>query len=195
MRSTKFFMKNTKDRTQELKKSEEITMEDRLKYIFGVVSDWLKFAEAKNAALLVAASALVLALFEHFPDQSQTAWLRGFCTTGTSFLLLSVLICLLSFLPKVDFPWLASRRKQNPDDNLFFFGHIADYSAKEYVEALYQAVGLQAQNKKLEIDLAGQVVINARIGMKKYRFFTVAAWIAVLGIGFLAIAGILLLVK
>lgn len=45
-------------------------MEDRLKYLLSVVIDLVKFAETKNAALLVVPSGLVLMLIDHFPDRT-----------------------------------------------------------------------------------------------------------------------------
>lgn len=159
-----------------------------------MVSDWLKFAEAKNAALLVAASALVLALVEYLPDEKCPTFIWWCFVVGNVCLVLSAVICLLSFIPQVKFPWIASRRKTSPDDNLFFFGHIADYSAKEFVAALYHAEGVQPTVNKLQVDLAGQVITNARIGLRKFRLFAVSAWVAVIGITLLSVAvvGVLL---
>ena len=45
-------------------------MEERLRYILGCVSEWLKFAEAKNGAFLVATSALV----DYIPDKTYPFW-------------------------------------------------------------------------------------------------------------------------
>ena len=123
-------------------------MEDRLKHIFGVVNEWLKFAEAKNAALLVAVAALSKPVLDHFPDKAAlpTAW--WCCTVGCGFLFLSGFLCLGSFLPQLTFKWGASKRPLMATDNLFYFGHIAHLSAFEYLEALYQAEATPPKNKK-----------------------------------------------
>jgi hypothetical protein len=149
-------------------------MEDRLKYILGSVNEWLKFAEAKNAALLVATSALVLALVDYLPDKTHSFWNWALFITASVFFLLSSLICLLSFVPQVKFPWIVSLRQMTPKDNLFFFGDIANYSAEEFVEALYHASTMKSAINKLQCDLAGQIITNSRIGLKKFRLFTVA---------------------
>lgn len=157
-------------------------MEDRLKYILGLCIDWVKYAEKKNAALLVAASGLVLSLVGHFPDKTSSSGIRACLWIGCVSLVLSALICLVSFIPQIEFPWIATRRKTSSEDNLFFFGHIADYSASGFVDALYRGEGLQPASNKLQLDLAGQIIVNARISMKKFRLFTVATWLATLGV-------------
>lgn len=170
-------------------------MEDRLKYILGHCIDWVKYAEKKNAALLVAASGLVLSLVGHFPDKTSPSGLRACLWIGCVSLVLSALTCLISFIPQIDFPWITSQRNTTSEDNLFFFGHIADYSASELVEALYRGEGSQSASNKLQLDLAGQIIVNARISLKKFRLFTVATWLATLGVAFLIFAAVQILAQ
>lgn len=170
-------------------------MEDRLKYILGLGIDWVKYAEKKNVALLVAASGLVLSLIGRFPDKTSSSSIRACFWVGIVSLVLSAVICLISFIPQIQFPWIASRRKTSSDDNLFFFGHIADYSASEFVDALYRGEGLQPASNKLQLDLAGQAITNARISLKKFRLFTLATWLATVGIVMLAVAAVQILAQ
>jgi hypothetical protein len=93
----------------------------------------------------------------------------------------------LSFIPQVKFPWIVSLRQTTPKDNLFFFGDIANYSAEEFVEVLYHASTMKPAINKLQCDLAGQIITNSRIGLRKFRLFTVAVWIAVAGISLLLV--------
>ncbi len=168
-------------------------MEDRLKHILGLCIEWVKYAEKKNAALLVAASGLVLSLAGRFPDKTSSAGIRACFWIGCVSLVLSAVICLVSFIPQIEFSWIASRRKTSSDDNLLFFGHIADYSASEFVDALYRAEDHQPAVNKLQLDLAGQIIVNARISLRKFRMFTVATWLATLGVVFLICAAVQLL--
>lgn len=169
-------------------------MEDRLKYILSLCIDWVKYAEKKNAALLVAASGLVLSLVGRFPDKTYTG-IRACFWIGCVSMVLSAVICLVSFIPEIGFPWIVSRRKTSSEDNLFFFGHIADYSASEFVDALYRGEDLQPAANKLQLDLAGQIIVNARISLKKFRLFTVASWLAAVGIALLMCAAVLILAQ
>ena len=75
-----------------------------------------------------------------------------------------------------------SLRQTTSKDNLFFFGDIANYSADEFVEALYHASNTKPAINKIQCDLAGKIITNSRIGLRKFRLFTVAVWIAGAGI-------------
>jgi hypothetical protein len=170
-------------------------MEDRLRYILGLCIDWVKYAERKNAALLVAASGLVLSLIGYFPTKTSSSGIRACFWISCASIALSAVLSLVSFVPQIQFPWIASRRKTGSDDNLFFFGHIADYSASELVDALYRAEGAQAIPNKLQMDLAGQIIVNARISLNKFRLFTVAIWLTVVGVAVLMCAAIQMLAQ
>jgi len=169
-------------------------MEDRLRYILGLCVEWVKYAEKKNAALLVASSGLILSLLGRFPDKTSSN-IRVCFWIGCASLALSAIICLVSFIPQIKFPWIGSQEKTGPEDNLFFFGHIANYSALEFLDALYKAEGAQPSITKLHLDLAGQIIVNAGISLKKFRLFTVATWLAALGVAFLICAAVWILAQ
>jgi hypothetical protein len=74
-------------------------MEERLKYIFNNINDWLKFAETKNAALLVIDSAAIFALlsFINSADSiNQYVVISLYATIAL--LLLSIFVLLFSFV-------------------------------------------------------------------------------------------------
>lgn len=166
-------------------------MEDRLRYIFGLVNDWLKFAETKNAALVVAVSALLVVVCDHFPDAHATPWVRWSCIVGCALLVVGGAVSLVSFIPDVNFKWLSAKCERRATHNLFFFGEIAQYSEFDFLDALYDAESLPNQHKKLEADLAGQIVKNSQITVRKFAQFKIACWIAVIGIVALAISAVL----
>jgi hypothetical protein len=170
-------------------------MEDRLRYILGLCIDWVKYAEKKNAALLVAASGLVVSLIGRFPDKTSSSGIRACFWIGCASLVISAVISLISFIPQIEFPWIVSRRKTGSEDNLFFFGHIADYSAPELIDALYRSEGVQSASNKLQLDLAGQIIVNARISLKKFQLFTASIWLAALGVAFLMCATVQVLAQ
>jgi hypothetical protein len=161
-------------------------MEDRLKYLLSLISDLVKFAEAKNAALFVAASGLLLMLIDHYPDKSVASIVRACFWIGGASLALSSLVCLITFIPHLEIPGMGETEKPRADDNLMFFRHIAKYSVPEYLQALYGAEGSSPTQNKIYSDLAEQVIANACIGLKKFRYYTLASWLA--GIGMLMLA-------
>jgi hypothetical protein len=169
-------------------------MEDRLKFLLTIVSDLVKFAETKNAALLVSASGMVLMLIDHFPDKAAGSVVRAFFWTGGASLILSTVVCLVSFVPHLEIPGIGETEKPSAGDNLMFFRHIAKYSVPEYLHALYEAEGSTPVQNKIHSDLAGQVIANACISLKKFRYYTVASWLAGIGILMLGVGAINLLV-
>lgn len=168
-------------------------MEERLKYLLSLNSDWVKFAETKNAALLVAASGLVLMLLDHYPARTLASGVRACFWVGGVSLTISSLICLISFIPHLTIPLIGRTEVPQTGDNLMFFRDIAKYSASEYLDALYRAEGSSPVVNKIQSDLAAQVIANACISLKKFRYYTVAAWITGVGIFSLAIGAVQIL--
>ncbi|MEO7522337.1 MAG: hypothetical protein ABIW79_11025 [Gemmatimonas sp.] len=86
-------------------------MEARLERILTRVIDWLKFAEAKNAALVtvdVGAIAGVIGWLASEPGVP--LWLAPWLKGSVALLVLSAVVALASFLPVLDVPWLKLRR-------------------------------------------------------------------------------------
>lgn len=162
--------------------SKPTQMEERLKYVVGLVNDWLRYAETKNAGLLVASGTLLKLATDHFPPRTDGPVIFYGALLGCGCMVLSVIVCLLSFLPALKFEWLVSKRARSAKHNLFYFRHIAMFSAFDYLTALYQAEGLTDAKRKVEIDLAGQIVINSKIATRKFLEFSAALWISVVGI-------------
>src|SRR5689334_3447658 len=124
-------------------------MEDRLKYVAGLVNDWLRYAETKNAGLLVASGTLLKLITDHFPPRTAGPVIYYGALLGCGCITLSGIICLLSFLPALRFEWLVSKRARSAKHNLFYFRHIAMFSAFEYLTALYQAEGETDAKRKV----------------------------------------------
>lgn len=163
-------------------------MEDRLKYILQFVNDWLKFSEAKNGAL----AALVGVILSKFSSElliSASGWVWWCNAIGICSIAISGILSLLSFVPNLTFRWKPKTNEQSATRNLFYFGNIADMSPFDYLDAIYQADACGSNpNKKLEVDLAGQIVTNSGIAMRKYRYFTLALKIALIGFVLIGIA-------
>ena len=166
-------------------------MLDTLKDTLSKVNDWVKFAEAKNAANVAFCSATIFALTKIIinkePISSYATYYIGFillCLT------LSLSISLFSFIPKLRVPWLHIGKQHDTDDNILYFGHAYKYTAIEYLEKLYDGEDKTSENKKLEILYANQIVVNSKIAYIKFQqfdlaiFFTMAALLSPIGILF-----------
>lgn len=146
---------------------------------FANVSDWLKFAEQKNAALIAFNSALSLGVLAVLQDLAPSMfWLRLLCALSIGFLWLGAVVALWSFIPTTRIPkphqWSGGLR----DDNLLFFGHIARYTPETYLKAMSELVGaIDGSATRLDKHYAEQVVTNARIAIRKYALFSESLWL------------------
>lgn len=143
--------------------------------------DLMKFAEAKNAALLTFCSAWVFGsvnilsggkgLLTHFPIALEVA---------LPFFVLAGLVCLVSFLPRLD-PRAFYKKRPPAGLNLLFFGHMATVPVAHAAEMLKRYLpepGRSASDHYLE-DLAAQIAINTQITARKYSLFNVSAYLVV----------------
>lgn len=157
-------------------KSNDVEIEEKLEKVFSNVNDWLKFAEQKNAALLVLNGGIiwgvtrVLAKVEGLGDVSYWSSLTGYV-----FLVASAIICLISFLPVLDEKWFKPEEKES-SDNCLYFGDIAKYSKSDYLKLLCEKFELNDYKpNSFELDLSSQVVTNAEIAVDKYKRFKLAS--------------------
>ena len=155
--------------------------------IFQNVNDWLKFAEAKNAALLafsgtaMTAMLTVLVTAQYLPNALKIGLL-----IAVGLLNICTLLCAVSFLPKVNLEkllWLGNKpyKKSNPTstDNLYYFGDLKKYSSIELLDSLnkYYFNNLITSPYSKEVhDLAVQISINSNITSTKFYLFTYALY-------------------
>lgn len=159
-------------------------MSNRHEWILAQANDWLKFAEAKNAALVVFNAAVLVAVvqlvFEHPPTHSA---LKLYLASMSAFIGGGMLVALFSFLPKTSIPLLSAGERPNPRDNLIFFGAAKKYSTQDYLREVNARYGMeQHTNARWEQDIAEQVVTNARIAVWKYTCFKIALWATICGL-------------
>jgi len=158
-------------------------MEERLRYILSTVNEWLKFAESKNAALLTADGVAVFGILTALGNANLPhSWMLRYVYFCVSLLAIATIVCLLSFIPQLQVPRLVTRRSPKGEDNLMFYGDIANYNSFGYLKALYA----RERDKQgtiadpIEEDYAQQIVVNSRIALRKYGYFNVALWLTVL---------------
>lgn len=159
---------------------------DRLKFIFDNVNNWLKFAESKNAALLVANSVFIFQVFRILTDNKNTGRFVYICLLVCVVLAaISACLCLLSFIPKISIPSSCTGECVPEENaNLIFYGHIAKFTFKRYWEALrtQNIISEEYVQDKFLAAIANQIVINSKIALTKYIFFKIAIWFTVAAI-------------
>ena len=159
----------------------EKDLEERLLTLLSMVSDWLKYAEAKNGgilALTAGAAALSLPQIRDTTELSSSAIVVFGLAEGC--LLVSATFALASFVPQTNLRARLAERSQPPerDDNLYFFGHLAKYEPAALVTAIRDRYGLPGdaavESSASHRDLAAQIVANARITLWKLRLFSIS---------------------
>jgi hypothetical protein len=155
-------------------------MTDELRFIFTNVNNWLKFAEAKNGALLAGNIAIIFGIWHYSNSASPPNVLKYYFIYVTALLTLSTLCALISFSPRTQIPFIFKVREPADHDNLLFYGDIAKYSYRVWLEKLYIRYGKTLNiTESIEIDYAEQIIINSQIALWKYRWFKFALSLAI----------------
>lgn len=155
------------------------------------VTDWLKFAETKNGALLAFVSAWTVAIANLLAKDGGPPAAFAMVLPIAAYLFIAAgLILLIAFVPKItlsDF-FRRSGATRRPV-NYIFYGDIAAQRLTEFpakVKAKYlPAQGNSATAGYLD-DLAVQVHVISSIARFKFRMFKAAGWITVIGLAVLA---------
>jgi len=174
-------------------------MLSELKPIFTNVNDWLKFAEAKNAALIAFDGAAIMGLLSIVKDFSSGKGIIGIAISiAIVFLAASLFTVLLSFYPQTRITEAPKDKAIGENDNLYFWEHIKKYTAEEYLKKLRETSDSSKpdaetpnghlNNMRLENDLAIQIITNSRMTSHKYRYFKYALTFTIVGLLPLVIA-------
>ena len=138
------------------------------------VTDFLKFAEAKNAALLAFASAWIVGIANL--TSSGKTYLAGYDTAfliALPFFVIAASFAIASLLPNLSTSPFTSDSKGQLK-NLLFFGDIADITVdgfKSEVRAAYYPPDDASMSARYLDDLESQISINSKIAKRKYRLF------------------------
>jgi Family of unknown function (DUF5706) len=153
-------------------------VERHLSELLGRVIDWLKFAEAKNTGS-VGLSSTGLGVIVTFlvAGPSITALAGIGLGVGALALMFSLLLTVASFLPSTNLEkhLVGERERPTSRDNLLYYGHLARYEPRALAEAVAEMYFDQEREtyipSKLAVDLAAQIVTNARITVRKLALF------------------------
>ena len=158
--------------------------EKLLTAILGRVLDMLRFAEAKNAALLAFASAWIVGIVNLISSGKPIP--QGYhyvILAALPLFIVAASVAIASLLPKLQTSTLTGDPK-GQFQNLLFFGDIADMTVDAFkadVRAAYRQPGGGPTDTYLA-DLEAQISINSKITKRKNRMFNVGAVAALIGI-------------
>lgn len=165
--------------------SKEIETIDVLKDLYKDVSDWLKFGEAKNVALLTFNGVLLFGILRLIQSNNSGIFneLLGTLHFCSFVLSINIVIILFSFLPalkQTDHSKNMDYKEFMASRNYLFYGHINDLNEMNLLEAISEKYKLDtAKNKKLYSDYGLQILSVSSIAWRKYKFFTFCTYINV----------------
>lgn len=165
-----------------------MTMEAQteLKYIFANVNDWLKFAEAKHAGLVILNIGIAAGILSSYTN-IQNAIFMPALLIGIAFLGVSVFLSIVSQFP--DTENIVNSRKQIQNPNLYFFENLSRLDYQAFVDE-YKGIDANFSPTKFDTDLINQVLVNARIAQAKFTLFKLASYLTALGSGLIGFSSI-----
>ncbi len=154
-------------------------IEDKLKFIFANVNEWLKFAEAKNAALTVFNSAIVIGVIQSYNSICSTLQYYAILLGAMAFI--SVCFNIFSFMPTANLFFISEKelfkesysKKRLMCKSIFHTSHISVYPHHEFLIKVYEYYSIPQPVNFLqaELDLAHQITTNSQIAHIKYLIF------------------------
>jgi hypothetical protein len=146
----------------------------RLFRTFQLVNDWLKFGEAKNGVLVTLNGAAIVALHNMAKQYGPWDWLgTGLLWWATFCCGVSLFVGLASFYARTNVRLFSFAFASPAGTGAIYFGHIAEMSKEDLLQRLMAGYDQAAGNDTYLDDLAGQVIINAKLARKKLQLFNV----------------------
>lgn len=138
--------------------------------------DFVKMAEAKNAALLAFASAWIVAIMNLLTGKSPLPLHYDLALRiAMPFFAIAALTAIYSFLPRM---LKHFHQEESGAKNLLFFGDVATFKVAELRERMaerYSPPSAHACSQAFLDDLCVQISVNAKIAVRKFRMFNIAA--------------------
>lgn len=148
-----------------------------LEYVLDRTDSWLKFAEAKNGALLALNCALLFGLVRVGLAVEELPLLIGaYMALAGVFLLVGITLTLMSFLPRLEPPLWIKYPETREQPNVLFFGDVCRLTATSYIERFNRIASKDESFSEQETQFAEQIVTNSKIAYIKHTQFTYAAW-------------------
>lgn len=145
-------------------------MKQTLKYIYSVVYENLKFAEAKHTIVLTLAGA-VLAFATTFFSESLVQ--NMFAIASIIFSLIAIFYSIVALAARN----VRVKSKNNHHKaNLIYYKDIMHFGEKEYIDAIkkeYEFTNIYKPDN-MDYDLAKQIIIVSKLAFIKYLYFNFA---------------------
>ena len=160
--------------TTDIRRDVELRLSDLLTRVI----DWLKFAETKNTGAVTLSSTGLGVIVTFLVAGPPITTLAGVgLGVGAVAMMVSLMLSVASFLPSTNLEkhLMGERERPTTRDNLLFYGHLARYEPRALTMAIaemyfdYESEAFAPS--KLAVDLAGQVITNARITVRKLALF------------------------
>jgi hypothetical protein len=158
-----------------------------LKFIFHNVNEWLKFAEAKHAGLVVFNAAIIVGISSSYTTIRHFVY-PSMILVGAICLGISIFISIISQFPVTGNFLSSNARSQNP--NLYFFGDLANCNVQTVIDK-FKAIDSSFDLSQLDGNLINQILVNARITESKFKLFKFASYITALGCGLIGFSTII----
>lgn len=158
-----------------------------LKYIFSNVNDWLKFAEAKHAGLIVINSGLVLGVLASYSDIKLFVSMPAVLIGGT-FFGISFLLSIISQFPVTKNIFYFKNKINSP--NIYFFGHLSKIEEKHFIEE-FKKGDINFNPTKFDNDLINQILVNSRIANTKFLLFKFSSYTTSIGVALIVSTSLL----
>lgn len=152
-------------------------MKDEIKSIFQNVNEWLKFAEAKHAGLLVLNSGVIFGILAIYKDY-QSCLPKIIILLTLIFFGLSMLLSIVSLFPRTHN--VLSKQKKIKNPNLYFAGHLCKLDVDDFKAELHKIKPTHVFDR-FEDDLLNQIIVNATITTRKYHLFKLATVSTIVG--------------
>ncbi len=158
--------------------------------LLGRVLDMLRFAEAKNAALLAFASAWIVGIVNLISSGKPLPPIyNGVSLAALPLFIVAATTAIASLLPKLSVSMFTGDAK-GQFQNLLFFGDIADSTVDGFkldVRTAYRPTGSETITATYLSDLEAQIAINSKITRRKHRMFNFGAIAALMAIALFAL--------
>lgn len=151
---------------------EQITLRE----VLDRACDWLKFAEAKNGALLALNCAILFGGLQSYPLIAQQSWfLKIYFWFACLLIAMAIVVGIASFLPRLTPLWWVDVSSPKINPNLLFFGHLHNHTPSTLLVEYYSLLGSSGRMKKVDLAYCDQIVTNSRIAVAKLSHFNASA--------------------
>lgn len=156
-----------------------LNLSDKLFDILSHSIDWVKYAESKNAALIVFNTLILIRLLFQLDTYQSTEKLLLMLSILLFFT--STIICCISFIPVINYKSLNTTKTiHNPKEKIYDLLLKQDdliYTPKQWLTLYCKQHEIDtAHIKKIDLIYAEQILIQKKIRFRKYKLFNISLY-------------------